>query len=607
MRASPILAAGGVFLAAGAIFYLLAAPGLGTEDGGELAAGARLLAMVHAPGYPLYLLAGRIFSSLSSVPGRGLVLFSVFCGASAVTMTFLAARRRWSLGAGLCAAATLLFCRGLMDAATAVEVYALQSLLMAALLGALLRLDEPGDEEGRFPRLGGLLVGLTLTHHMGLLILLPAILPYAWYVRRERWRITDATAAAAYALLGLLPYLALLLLSHREGLPIIWWPGVETPGQLLHVASGASFKKLLFAVPVHEAVRNFFRFPGILILWFPLLGAAAAAAGIRRCGEQDRPLLALLGAIILITVFHASNYNVLDPEVFLMPAVVPFALLAGAGFRWCQERFSWSGMRSGLALAALGLTAVAGRLTAGGAAAQVYNSLPADVGRAVLARHAEASSDGPALVWADWKFFPVLKYFQLVEGLGAGADVELDTTAESPGVTFREGRTWCMSPSFELGRVHALVMEDLHWKVLPPVASSESVAAERVDTGVLPLISLGGIDIVAAPLPEAVAIGRPIAMEIFVRRNAGPGSDTVLGELVLLWDGRPRLSTPFAPRHWNRMPTSMAAGEAFVEPVQTIIPSAHADGAYDSFALALRLQTADSFAYRTLGPLNVVR
>ncbi len=578
-----------------AFLLLLAAsaPGLGTEDAAELSAGARLLAMVHPPGYPLYLVAGRLFSALSPVPGRGLVMFSILCGALAVAVVHAGVKRSDGEGAAAIAAGTLLFGQGFWDASTRVEVYSLTTALLASLIAALVAL-EASPSSGRARRAVAFLVGLTLAHHVGLLILLPLILPFvAWVTRREPPALW--VRPAAYLLAGPLLYLALPILSSRENLPVIWWPGIEDARALLRVVSGGPFKKLLFAVPFDEAVRNLWLLPLKLAFGFPLVGVILAAAGLFALARARLARSLLFSGIIAVTVFHAANYRVLDPEVFLMPALVPVAWLAGAGYRLLREsaRLTLQADRA-LSLAFL-FVAAAGRLLAGGMMAAAYDSLPLDVSRAVLARH-DADRERN-LVWADWRFYPALKYFQLVEGTGTNVDVELDTTYETPGPTWREGRTWCMAPSRDLGRDHSLVMEALHWRVGP--ALDPETSGDTLAPGGEPLLSLGGIEVLRVDSPARFDVGVPIPLSVVFRRGTGTAADTVLGEIVLMMDTLPLLSTPFAPLHWNLPPPRMKPGRVYAEPVQTIIPSAYAARAGASrFELVLRLQTSDSSAWR---------
>jgi len=50
-----------VFLATFGLYLNWLTPGIGLEDSGEFATAATTLSLTHPPGYPLYLLLGRLF------------------------------------------------------------------------------------------------------------------------------------------------------------------------------------------------------------------------------------------------------------------------------------------------------------------------------------------------------------------------------------------------------------------------------------------------------------------------------------------------------------------------------------------------------------------
>lgn len=570
------------------LFFATSSPGIGTEDSGELAGGARLLTMVHAPGYPLYLLLGKIATMLSSEPGRGLVLLSVLSGALAVGLMHRIITLHLGSAAAAAAAVSMIFCRAFWQASTEIEVYALQSLLITAILGALLHLQRKRDARAR--NLLGFILGLTLTHHMGLIIHLPVLFLYAWYLERDlkKWVAPACCGAAALSL-----YLVLLVLSARPDLPVIAWEPITSLGQLLYVMTGAGFKKLLFAVPITIALENVITFPFVLLLWFPVLSALLALVGLHAAYRRNMPFAALLVSMIGITIFHAANYDVLDPHIFLMPAVPVMALFVAYGFAYVSEHTAISQRYQGLAVAVIFLTALSGKIAEGDYLHARYNTLPSDIAHVIFDAH-DGSDD---IVWTDWKFYPVLRYFQAVDGLGPRVRLDFDSTSESPGTLFEEGRTYTMRASAPLGALYPLVMTDLHWKI----ESGPVTSPLRNDT---PVLSFGGIDIIAIDTPRTANPGRPINVNLFLRRGAGPASDTVVGHLSLMRHGRPRVSSPFSLLHWHIPPPELARSITYVEPIQTFVPTSHKnETASGIFSLQLWLESADTRITLPLGDI----
>ncbi|MEK8023381.1 MAG: DUF2723 domain-containing protein [Candidatus Hydrogenedentota bacterium] len=567
-----------------ALFLLTSAPGIGTEDSGELATGARLLAMVHAPGYPLYLLLGRLAAALSLYPGRGLVLLSVVAGAATVGLFHFIVKRELDETSAAIAAVSLIFCRGFWMAATEVEVYTIQSLLLTGLLGSLLQLkNHPGS--GKAKRLLGFLTGLTLAHHMGLTILLPAIALFVGCTARGDLR--DWSRAAGNGIAGVALYGALPLLSTRAGIAYIAWDPIRSFPQLLNVMGGAGFRKLLFAVPPDQALLNLGHFPFALAIWFPYLSIPLAVAGMWTGYRRMRAFTVLILAWIGITILHAANYNVLDPERFLLPAVVPFAWLSGVGFHHLSRRHVLGVEARVFLVTALLATGMAGRLADGNFFATAYDTMPTDVARAVLRSH--ESRPESQVIWTDWRFYPTLRYFQLVDGLGRNVLLDFDSTSESPGSVYLPGRTWTMRASPELGSQYALIMDDLQWHVMP----KGHAATVPVDPGD-PRIDerIGGIRVEQIEWPANVTPGEPIRANITFRRDTMPAADTVTGMLVLRRRGHVRMSTPLSLLHWNTAPQDLDPAKQYSEPVQTIIPTSHADEKDDSFTLELRLTTS---------------
>lgn len=580
------------FLIAFIFFFLTSAPGIGTEDSAELTGGARFLAMVHAPGYPIYLILGRLASWLSAVPGRGLALLSVFAGAAAVGLLHAILAPRIGTAAAGAAAILLTFCEMFWRASTEVEVYALQSFFIIGVIGALLRLRDDPSERSR--NLLGFVIGLTLAHHMGLIILLPFIAAYALHA--DRSAVTAVTAlrwirSAGFFLIGLSPYLLLLVLSRRAELTTIEWRPIMTFPELFNIMSGAGFKRLLFAVPLNRAMENIVTFPFVLLLQFSLLGIVLATGGLYAL-MRDRPsFCALLIAMTGMTIFHAANYDVLDPHTFMMPAVPLVAILAGYGFRFLSSFMKLSSRAEIAALGIIFLTAAAGRVAAGGTLTTAYNTLPLDMARIVLDSH-EGADD---IIWADWRYAPLLRTIQILERRAPTARIEFDSTSESPAELFEAGKTYTMRASKELAKLHPLVMTNLHWKIVDAPLTSES--------GDSPIFSFAGLDVLSIDSASSAIPGQPLNVRVTFCRGENT-AETVTGSLILTRNGRPRLSTPFSLLHWHYAPKDLEPNVAYFEPLQTIIPAAHADDE-SRFSLRIRLESADEAVDYELGPVII--
>jgi len=120
------------------------------------------------------------------------------------------------------------------------------------------------------------------------------------------------------------------------------------------------------------------------------------------------------------------------------------------------------------------------------------------------------------------------------------------------------------------------------------------------------LLNLGGIDILKVEYPDTIRVGSAFDVEISFTRNNKAASDTILGEVVIMFNKSPRISVPFAPWLWHFKPSSLAQDRIYLEKVQALIPSAH-KSQLDIInpSITLRLETSDSKVWSGIGELKV--
>jgi hypothetical protein len=197
-------------------FYLsAAAPGVIGGDSPELTAAAHALGSAHAPGYPLYVTLGHLFQQLPlGTPGFRMTFLSI----TAQAMTFLllvstlgklpgTGKGVALLTASLWMAGTLAFTQALSP-----EVIALHCLLVAFLLRwALFPSTDP------FLALPFIL-GLSLTHHHLVLLLIPSLL---WTQRKVLRQPRSLFLSLALLGVGVSTYLVLPLRAVLD--PAVNW------------------------------------------------------------------------------------------------------------------------------------------------------------------------------------------------------------------------------------------------------------------------------------------------------------------------------------------------------------------------------------------------
>jgi hypothetical protein len=313
-----------------------------TLDSPMLQAEVTVLGVGHPTGYPTYMMLTHLFTYLPfGDPAYRVNLASTIYGVAAVFLVYLAGLR---LGGKLVAAAAGTLAFGLSGTfwsqAVIAEVYTFEALLVALVILFLLVWRDRRD--GRYLLLCAFLVGLSLTHHLTSVLLVPAALAFVFLIDRRVFSRTGLVLkVVGLFLLGLLPllYLPIRALMHaplNEADP-------STPWRFLLLVTGGSFlaessEKGRHCSPSSLALADpstrlqllgdhlLGQFPLILML----VGVLAAVYLL----FTDRATAILLGTLFFGCLGQAVVYLQLGIEdfyVFLIPAFLVFGLCISAG------------------------------------------------------------------------------------------------------------------------------------------------------------------------------------------------------------------------------------------------------------------------------------
>lgn len=322
-----------------AIYLLTLCPGVYVGDSGELAAASATLGVAHPPGYPLYVLLGRLFVVLFPVGSAAfrVNLLSAVFGAAAAAFFFLFARAHLRgrmpdapelprTVAALALAALFAFSRSIWMESVKAEVYTL-NLFWIALFLFLTTRRTPGV-------LLFFLLGVAAANHQTVLFLLPGMIVLL-RARGERGLLAYAAGAAAL-LAGATLYLVPLVRPDGPDL-FAWRKPNDLPALLAHVFR-AQYGEL------SEAPRSLARFfDQILFLLrlllremtFPalLLPFALHRALRARSAPEDRALaihfLVFSFGLLLLLNHGTDPRDASVATVFYLPAIL-FGLLAAA-------------------------------------------------------------------------------------------------------------------------------------------------------------------------------------------------------------------------------------------------------------------------------------
>ncbi len=322
------------------------------QDGGDLITAVYTCGVPHPPGYPTYVLLGRLFTWLP-VGGAAyrLNLMSAVCAVLAVTLVYLVVRTllvsaespawvAWmsALGAAWALAASPLF----WSQAIIAEVYALNAFFVALCLYLLLRWREADDlsqaREGKRRWLVGLFFafGLALGNHLSIAFLM---VPMLIYLAFHRWVSTKRPSPGAsvreYGLLllawgaGLSVYLYLPWAAWRG--PPVNWGDPRTLARFLWVVGGGPYRAYVFTLPPAQVPARLSATAWLLLKQFGPWGIALGLVGLGRLWQDDRPFSLLAGAGAALYWVYATGYDTSDSYVYLLPAFLLFAVWIGVG------------------------------------------------------------------------------------------------------------------------------------------------------------------------------------------------------------------------------------------------------------------------------------
>ncbi|MEJ2193331.1 MAG: DUF2723 domain-containing protein [Ignavibacteriaceae bacterium] len=348
-----------VFIISLITFWSTVQPSVSFWDCGEFTAAAYSLQVPHPPGAPFFLLLGNIFSKIPFIDNVGykMNLISVFSSALAILFLYLVAVKlinnykgkkpetlQEALGTFIAAAIGALafaFSDTFWFNAVEAEVYALSTLLVAAITYLIIRWYERADEKDneKYILMIAYLIGLsTGVHLMSVLTIVPVAMVIAF-----RKYITDEEA------LKRTEYILLLHAGVILFFALIWWAGetsVTPPTQEQYKDFDSKFKLFILGVSIVillifrkklfnrnsiyvpliiGSVALFFTYPGV-VKYFPALMNTLAGGSL---AAQIIFLIALFGAIGFTIHYTVKNNK---PTLHLVVSSLLFIIIGFTTF-----------------------------------------------------------------------------------------------------------------------------------------------------------------------------------------------------------------------------------------------------------------------------------
>jgi len=416
----------GLFLTTLILYLTTLAPSVVTlfDDSLEFQLVTYQLGIAHPTGYPLYMLLGKLFTFLpfGNVAYRVNLMSAVF-GAATVALLYLlvlrAARPRpevrldlrqpgWPVHVGAIVGAGLLAVGQVFwQQATVAEVYTLNAFFVALLL--LLATCSPA-------RIGWLafLLGLSLTHHRTMLLLLPALGIYLFL--HHGFRLLRPQRLILYASLAGLPLLFYLYLPLRGTVGSLDGTYENTLTGFWRQVSAGGYGLFIFTNPFGHERDLVFYWSLLADQFYTAVPGLIGLVYLLRLGQ--RKLLALTGLAFLTYLTFNFFYNVTDIEVFFIPNFLIWAIWSGIGVVFLLHtaatlRFkAWRPLNVALFLAIF--TFIIFRLwqTNGAIISRTYTWAVHDYGLDMLA---QPRSQEPSAVVGILGEMTLLRYFQQTE------------------------------------------------------------------------------------------------------------------------------------------------------------------------------------------------
>jgi hypothetical protein len=314
-------------------------------DSGELAAAVHVMGIPHPPGYPLYVLLGKLFSVLMPMgkPALRLNVFSAVCSSAAVALLCLTLCAlgfdKW-LAAGV--ALTFAFSASLWSQSGIARVYALGALVSSLTTFFYVTWQVNPDQTAWL--LGAaFVIGLGLANHPVVGAHLPAVVVAALLHKPEL--LHDALLWVRFGIClapGPLLYFTWIPLRARSRPPVNWGN--------IH-----DFKTLRSFLQRKEYWRHrWVHSPGMAmqVIWFYIrrvgteygfLGSAAIVVGLPILVMQWRPLAAMTAILVGLNTFsmiaHARREDIFHWTRYMITAWFAMGLPLAYGWQFMLGAF----------------------------------------------------------------------------------------------------------------------------------------------------------------------------------------------------------------------------------------------------------------------------
>ncbi len=318
-------------------------PAFKNDDSPETITSAYTLGISHPPGYPLFTMAGKVFSLLPvGSPAFRINLFAIFLALIVLLLSYFIIRQITyyvfayenkiiNFSGIFILALSYIFWNQAIEAKGG--IYILNLLFLAILMYLSIRLFKKFNI--KYLYLMSFIYGLSLANHWPSMIILLPVFGYPFFIYRRKINRKNVTTILLFLLAGISPYLYLPLRGGTDGIFMFaarpntwenfWWTILRTGYDNTESLPALQ----IFGIQIKEFFV--FLFSNYSMLWILML------AGGYIINKRSKKLFYFYLSTVLIIIFAVVIYNRSNEgslwviDVFLMPShyILVFFIIAG--------------------------------------------------------------------------------------------------------------------------------------------------------------------------------------------------------------------------------------------------------------------------------------
>jgi hypothetical protein len=324
----------GLFVAMLLLYGAATEPSVAGWDSAELTLGVHTQGIVHATGYPLYLLlAGAFAWFVPGEPALGVNLFSALMGAFTVALVYRLARgyttSDWS---AVLAAVAFGVGYVMWGHATVAEVYTLHTALVAGFLLAY-------DRRALWTAYA--LAGLMAAHHLAGGLVAVVVLPALLWADRQPVKHLLGAALAGWGALVFYTYLGWRDLQSPafDLLAGTFDRALWRPADILWMVRGGMFEDAMFAYGPLAWATEWGTFIVELALNTVGVGLLLGVVGVAALWRVRRVLAVVLLGVALLQAAFFTSYNVFDKWQMFHTVYLVWAVFVAVGSEALAARY----------------------------------------------------------------------------------------------------------------------------------------------------------------------------------------------------------------------------------------------------------------------------